>query len=214
MKKLSILISLLILVFSLNFLGCNSKSQLLSSITDARVDVYSATSENLTLTCNYGYTVNKDKVNYLSFRLNSDPLSEITYTVKITLDKTYSEVFTLNPVTHTLTAKIYADLESRKSFDAEVSFGSTKINFTLNSILPEKILSIEDALKSLEKTQPSLIENYLDEYKNFTAKLSVRVIVKNNAPYYYVAITDSLGEVKALLLNGITGEVLAVREIF
>ena len=87
MKKLSILISLLILVFSLNFLGCNSKSPLLSSITDARVDVYSATSENLTLTCNYGYTVNKDKVNYLSFRLNADPLSEITYTVKITLDK-------------------------------------------------------------------------------------------------------------------------------
>ena len=42
----------------------------------------------------------------------------------------------------------------------------------------------------------------------------MRVIVKDQLPYWYVGFASGNEQLKALLVDGINGEVLAIREIF
>ena len=54
----------------------------------------------------------------------------------------------------------------------------------------------------------------LDQDGNFNAELYMRVIVKDQLPYWYVGFASGNEQLKALLVDGINGEVLAIREIF
>ena len=42
----------------------------------------------------------------------------------------------------------------------------------------------------------------------------MRIFVKNDSPYWYVGIASGNGKLKALLIDGASGELLAAREIF
>ena len=57
------------------------------------------------------------------------------------------------------------------------------------------------------------LKNYCDEKGNFNAEIALRVLVKDNHPYWYVGLSNTSGT-KALLLDGFSGEVLAVKDIF
>ena len=214
MKKLLIAAVICFSFFVLSLSACKYDSDLKNTITEERSDIFCGTSENIALSCAYGYTGNPEKVYALTFKLDVDPTTEISYSVTVNLDKTYTEKFSFNPVSHALTAKVFAKLDDIKSFDAIISFGSSKISVSLFSLKPENTLSVSEALTILKKTQPSLINSYINDRGEFDATLCVRLTVKSEHPYYYVAFTRPSGDKKALLLDGFTAEVLAVRDIF
>ena len=207
-------ISIMILPVILGLVcGCNKSLNLDDFVTEARTDIFYGENADIKLSCAYGYELNGEKEYFLTFKLGVDPTTEATYSIELTLDKTYTEKFTFNPVSHTLTAKVKTKLIENK-FTATVICGSSKTEIDLVSIVPEKTLSIPDALSKLSSTQPSLIDSYLNEYGDFDAKICIRISVKNDKPYYYIAFTRPSNEVKAFLLDGFTAEVLAVRDIF
>ena len=81
----------------------------------------------------------------------------------------------------------------------------------MNSILPTNCLSINEVLSSLEKSQADFINYYKVDLK-FNAEIYARVMVKNQKPYWYIAFGNK-ESLKAFLVDGISGEVLAIRQI-
>ena len=103
---------------------------------------------------------------------------------------------------------------SEKEFTVTV-FGNGKSEaVTLTSILPKNTISYQKALDCLYDEQKELIEFYQDKNGSFNAEINVRILVKNDKPYYYVGIASGNEKLKALLIDGISGKVLAIREIF
>ena len=84
---------------------------------------------------------------------------------------------------------------------------------TLTSALPQETIDNAAALEYLEANQSALIAACTDENGNFSAEIVQRVLVKDGAPYWYFALKRDNG-VKALLVDGLKGDVLAVREVF
>ena len=83
----------------------------------------------------------------------------------------------------------------------------------MKSILPENTLTVSQALQSLSEKQNQLIGNYTDENGTFNGEIHARILVKNDHPYWYVGLVNKDKNLKALLIDGINGEVLAIREI-
>ena len=68
-------------------------------------------------------------------------------------------------------------------------------------------------MEILSSEQGALIETYKNENGEFSGEISERIIVKNEKPYWYVGLLNGKGGTKALLIDGLNGEILAVREI-
>jgi hypothetical protein len=100
------------------------------------------------------------------------------------------------------------------NFDAKISFGSSEEKISMTSIVPKNALPPELALEKLEKEQEALIKSFKDSEGNFNAEIYMRILVKDNKPYYYVGFASGKDKLKALLVDGITGKTLAIREIF
>ena len=138
-----------------------------------------------------------------------------TYTLSFNCDgETYDATFKLNPVKNSLTASIEIADFTEKEFTVTVRSSSSSEQVTLKSTLPNGPLSFSDALLHLQKDQEKLISHYFDQDGNFNAELYMRVIVKDELPYWYVGFASGNEQLKALLVDGINGEVLAIREIF
>ena len=138
----------------------------------------------------------------------------MTYNLSFsTGENTYSSTFKLNPITHTLTAVIEIYDFDLKEFTVQISTSSLSESVTLKSTLPENTISHETALKCVQENQSQLIKNYIDQDGNFSADVCARVIVKNDKSYWYIGFTKN-GVLKALLVDGLNGEILAIREIF
>ena len=119
-----------------------------------------------------------------------------------------------NPVTHALTAAIEVDNFTEKEFSVNVISSGKTETVKLKSILPDDTLTSSAALKSLTENQAELIDNFTDPDGNLKAELYMRVLVKDQKPFWYVGIASGNDQLKALLVDGVTGEVLAIREIF
>jgi len=143
-----------------------------------------------------------------NFNTNTEVKGVITFN-KIS----YTEVFKFDPLTNNLSANFNIENFSDKTFDITLFYLDTSSTITLNSIKPTNALSVNDALNFLQKNQPTLIDGYFDENKNFNAELFVRLIVEKEKPYYYIGIATSK-KVVAFLLDGYTGEVLSIKEVF
>ena len=82
----------------------------------------------------------------------------------------------------------------------------------MKSTLPKGTISYKKALEYLQKNQSELVKSYYDDGE-FKAEICMRVLVKDNHPYWYIGLTNSTNT-KALLIDGFSGEVLAIRDIF
>ena len=96
----------------------------------------------------------------------------------------------------------------------QISSGTDTENVQLKSTVPKNAISYSTALKYLQKNQRELIKTYCDSDGNFKGEICARIVVKDQKPYWYVGLTDKDGNLKALLIDGFNGEVLAIREIF
>ena len=224
MKKKFVLLFLAV-ILAFTFCGCKNKQQnpLYQKVSHLRQQLYQGSDQDFIVKAVYGFRevepINDAKVNdkayYLTFRLLDKELEQITYTLTFDFNgKTYQDTFKLNPVADCITAEIQVDNFNQESFSVCISYGENNKVITMNSIVPKGVISYQKALDCLYEKQRPLVDAYTDNQGNFNAELFVKIIVKDSKPFWYVAIASGNNNLKALLIDGFSGEILAVRQIF
>ena len=210
-------------LLSVSNYGCAKRFQLSNYVSQLKSDVFFGESENYSVKAFYGFMEspfnNDGKVgtikNQLSFTLLGKENDNATYTLSLTHEgKEYKTQFELNPVKNALTSSIEIDEFTQKQFTVKITCTSESEEVLLYSQLPEKTLPYKTVLDSLLSSQKVLINSFIDQQNNFNAEIYVRVMVKEEKPYYYVGFASGNDNLKALLVDGLTCEVLAIREIF
>lgn len=221
------LIKFLCVVFSLVvcclFLGCKTQNPLLSSVSELRSDLFLGSNENFTIKGQYGFKetpyLNDGKANtkvyLLTFKLVDKEIEDITYSISLDYNSfTYSADFRLNPITHKVIAEIEVENFNLKEFTVKLCYGGIVEEIVMKSIVPLDTISYEKALISLYSNQVQLINTYTDQNGNFNAEIYIRIVVKEQKSYWYIGIASGDNNLKALLIDGKTAEVLAIRDIF
>lgn len=220
MKKIFVLFMLPILIVA-SFSGCKKQSGLTEYVSELRSEVYACES-NADIKAAYGFKEDPyindgkvgDKVYALTFYISGKDSDAADRFIFLTYKgEEYKAAFTLNPVTGTLTAKAEIENFNEKEFTAILCEGSERQTLVFKSSLPDKTLSLSAALDAVEKSQTNITENYRGEDGSFTAEIYARVIVKDGAPYWFIGFASGNDRMKALLVNGLTGELLATREV-
>ncbi len=203
------------------FAGCKSQPTLDGYVSELRSNCYESVDSDINVSAGYGFmeklpnldgAINQ-KTYVLIFRIQDTQTENITYNISLNYQgKTYDSTFKLHPVAHTLTAIMEVDKFNVSEFEITLSFSSTNQTIKMKSTLPKGTISHSKALSYLQKHQPELVKSY---YQNgsFSGEICLRVIVKDNHSYWYVGLTNH-ESTKALLIDGFSGEVLAVRDIF
>lgn len=222
MKKFCLILSFLF-CFLLTLSGCEKPMTLESNVSELRSDLFMGESSSYTVKAGYGFkeepfindgTVGST-VSTLTFRLLNKETDVATYTVYLDYNgEKYTADFKLNPIKNSLTASVEIADFNQKEFIVTIRSSSNSEQVILKSVLPNGTLTYKDALLHLQKEQQSLVSHYIDQDGNFNAELYMRVIVKDQLPYWYVGFASGNEQLKALLVDGINGEVLAIREIF
>ena len=202
---------ILLFCFVLPNVGCKNELDLSVYVTELRYDVFSG--ENQTYTIKGGLGFNQKNQNVLTLRLVGKYDQNVSYNAQIEFNgEKYTQTFKYNPISSNLTVSFDIPEFNLKQFNVAIITGGESSEITLNSIVPQNTMDYKTALKYLHTNQPDLINSYFDQDGNFTASIIARVIVKNDHPYWYVGLKKD--NLKALLVDGITGEILAVREVF
>lgn len=214
MKKI-LFFTTAVLALLFSFIGCDKSEDYSAYLTELRQDVFFGENENLSLSANYGFkTENGKRVYSLCFYLKKSPFSQTTYNLELTFNNIiYKTDFSESPLHSYPAASFKIENFNEKNFIVKVKYGSNTEEITLVSQIPENALSYTDALKTLWQNQSELMQTYYDENGNFAGEITERVIVKNQKPYYYVGLVKN-GKLKALLIEGFSGELLAIREVF
>ncbi len=219
MKKfIFALLSVILSIFTLfNVAGCKKTSYLLPYVSELRAEVFEGNFSNFTIKAYYGYRenpyINDGKVgNYsheLTFILKGAKTEETAFTLEI-FD--YREVlnFEKSP-SGKLVARLNVENFDKKEFDVALGYSSQKIQITMRSLLPEGTLDVNEVLLNIEQTQTNLLNSFSPSGV-FEGEIYARIIVKNQKPYWYLALANGK-TLKAFLVDGLTGEVLAIREV-
>ena len=205
------------------FSACQKENPLFEYVSELRSDVFFGQSENYSIKASYGFKETpynndgdvKTRVYILHFILLDKEIEQATYTLTMQFNGfDYSAEFKLNPVSHVASADLEINDFTLKSFNATVNCGSENETITLSSTLPENTITPQTALESIYKHQKSLVDSFYSSDGTFNAEIYLRVLVKDAKPYYYVGFGSGNNSLKAFLLDGLTGEVLAIRQIF
>ena len=224
MKKTRILLTLLTIFIVLSCLcACNDKLDLTTSISNLKCNVYESQNTEYKILANYGFKEKQNskdgkvgnRIYLLSFKFLDHALDNTTYSITLTFNKVeYKSTFKLNPISHTLDASVEVDNFNLNEFDITLRYGSNTDIITMKSILPENTITFTQALDHLINQQKGLIDLYIDQNGNFNGEIIMRVLVKDNHPYWYIGLCNTEGKLKALLIDGFNGKILAVRDIF
>ena len=205
------------------FVGCKKTLSLADYLCELRHQVYEGQTQEYNLRAYYGFKekqYNSDgkatsPVYLLTFRLLDKQTDDCAYYIEFDYNGVdYSGQFKLHPSTHTLFYQVEINGFNLKTFTAKVGTIDNKTQVTFNSVIPEGTISYLDALASLQKQQPELIKNYCDQSGDFKGEIALRLIVKDGKSFWYVGLYSSDGRLKALLIDGFSGQVLAIREVF
>ena len=221
MKKIIVLFLAFLTIVSCGFTACARECELVKFVSDSKTDLFYGESSKYKLKCDYGFseTVKKEdgKVSstayYLNFKLlNVSDNAEYLLTVRYG-DVQKDGYFSVSPVSGYLTAKIQADNFVDENFTVTISSGGTEEQITMVSIIPEGVVDYKTALASLCESRKTLIDSYRNDYGVFEGEIHVRIIVKDDKAYWYVARINGEGVKKALLMDGVNCEVKAIRDI-
>lgn len=222
-KVLSIIFCCILSIFCLFSVGCKKTISLADYLCELRHLVYEGQTEDYHLRAYYGFKekeYNSDgkatkPVYILTFRLLDKATDDCTYYLWLDYNGThYEQQFKLNPTSHTLTCQIEIKGFNAQSFTVQVGTLDSKVEITFNSVIPKGTISYLDALTQLQKQQQELLKNYNDQSGNFNGEIALRLIVKDGKSYWYVGLYSSDGKLKALLIDGFNGQVLAIRNVF
>lgn len=220
-KNLAILCFLSFLVI-VPFSACGRVNPLCDRVVELRSIVFEASCDYFPLSATYGYKENpyiadgviSKKEYFLEFKILGRSFTNVQTYITLELNgEKYKADFELNPITHSVKAKMPIDNFNEKSFNATIYYGSARAELTFNSIVPENAITYDHALDSLLKDQKILVDSFRDQNGTFIGEITARLIVKKGVPYWYIGISSPT-QTKALLIDGITAKTLAVREIF
>lgn len=213
MKKITILSFIFVLLISVFSFGCKKEFCFADYISEARTDILYGESETYSVKANYGYTVNNGKNYSLTFNLMNIDVNEISYTISFSLNgKNYEKVFSFDAVSSKLIASFDIEEFTLNELTITIKKDSCSEEVILKSIIPEDTVSIETAMEKLYIEQKTYIDSLFEEGK-FTASLTVRIVERNSKSYYYVGILDKNKNLKAMLIDGKTCELLAIRKV-
>lgn len=222
MKKF-LCILLATLALSTLFYGCKKAPDYSVYVSELRAYIYQGESENYHVKACYGFKetpfINDGKVgntvNLLQLKLIGKETDSATYTVNFSYnEKTYTENFKLNPITNNMICNLEVDDFNLKEFTICISNAGKNENVILKSVIPENTITYKTAINSLINSQGALINHYTNADGIFNAELYIRILIKDNKPYWYIGIASGNDKLKALLIDGFSGEVLAIRDIF
>lgn len=191
-------------------------------VSELKSEIYSANDSEYNIKANYGYRETpyandgkqNERIYSLTFVLFDKQTDDAEYKLLFSYGQTeYEKTFKLNPAIDNLECAIEIENFSLKEFTAKIVCAERVTDLTFKSIIPVGTISSKSALKRLLEQQQDLINSYYDNNGIFAAEIHQRIVVKDGKAYWYIGICSKDGKVKALLIDGINGEVLAVREV-
>ncbi len=223
-KKICLYFTLLTALLGAALLSsCKKEDSLNQYVSELRQDIFEGSGNALSLKAIYGYKESPYLANgkigahtwTLTFTILGTEQDDVTYTLFFNHGgKEYKTTFKKNEGSGLSTAVLPVENFNVKQFEATVAYSSTQEKITLKSIVPEGTLSYSNALATLQQKQPSLINSYKKQDGGFSAEIYLRVVVKDGNAYWYIGLASEDGGLKALLIDGKSGELLAVREVF
>ncbi len=201
----------LCIILSFSLYGCSGEN-LTDNVVELRENVFSGDYNGTKVSASYGFKKTEGYKEYLlTFMLPFDIISGTT-SVKLNFnEQEYLATFSLSEITGNYLAKVSVEDFNINEFTCTISVGNEHTEVKMVSEVPPNACNCAKALEYLQKNQPELLDLYR-ENGVFTANLTVRVIGKKEKCYYYIGIEKN-GSIKALLIDGFTGEVLAIRDI-
>ena len=221
MRKFKIFtLSVFLLTVSLCTAGCERDGVYVRSVSELRQYIFIGDANGVSLTAFYGFKEFPyendgkagEKIYGFTFKIGVVP-DEIKRTVKFSRGgKDYSADFAHDAVSGEYIAFTETDADLTGDFTVDYVCGSAVTRVDMVSVLPKNCLDYKQALAALEKKQKPLLDAYSADGA-FNAEIYMRIIVREDKPYWYVGIAAGNGDLKALLVDGVSGEILAVREI-
>ncbi len=214
---------LFLLVFCLSFFcvtSCKKEFSLNDYVSYCQTNVYVGEYNGLKITAYYGQAefpyksdgIKGNLLPYLTFKINAvEP--NANYHVSVTTDKEYQSDFSFEPVKSHLTATLPVKNLDAYTFDATVTVKNEPVAVKFTSIIPDNVITVDKALSSLYTNQKSYVDS-LKDGDNFNAEIIIKLTVVKEKPYYYVGIADKDNNYKALLIDGYTAEILAIRNVY
>lgn len=212
---LSVVISSVCFSFS-----CKDKPTYVKYLSELRENIYEGETADVKLKCYYGFKespyshdgVVGKKIYSLTFILELDELSPATYNLELNFNgKSFKGAFSYTENSAFPSLSFNIENFTEKTFSVKVSKGEIINDITLSSVIPEKTISYEKALNSVFSSAPDLISSF-KEGDEFCGEINERVLIRNDKAYYYIALISS-DNVKAFLVDGTNGELLAIRTV-
>lgn len=216
MKKIFIPFFAFILFSTCLFMGCKKNEfSLANYLSELRENVYAGKSESYNVKAEYGFKKdNNEKIYQLDFMIKDIIDTNVNYTVCFQIgEKNYQKAFSFSPVRNCLYANVEIDCFTNDCLDITIKKANESESITLNSIVPKDTMNYITALGYLYSQQKTYIDTYIKDGV-FCGKLIVRVVVKDNKGYYYIGLENESGKLKAMLIDGTNGELLAIRDVF
>jgi hypothetical protein len=104
-----------------------------------------------------------------------------------------------------------ADLSDIETLPVTLRYGETTLELTANTVKTQDTLSPKEILAHIQTAESETFKSLTDK-NEFWGEICLRLIYED-APYYYVGITDRDGNTLALLVSGKDGLILARREM-
>jgi hypothetical protein len=220
MKKGLLIVLLVISSFFACQTGCKDQFDLKNYVSYYQSNVYVGDYNGIKITAYYGQSeqpyksdgIKGDLLPFLTFKMSVTDINA-DYHVTITTDKEYQSAFTFEPIKSHLTATLPVKNVDAYTFDATVTVKNEPTTVKFTSIVNSGIIGIDKALSSLYTNQQSYIDSLIDG-DDFNGEIIVKLTVVKEKPYYYVGIADKNNNYKALLIDGISAEVLAIRNVY
>lgn len=200
--------------------GCAPQNEYERYVSVLRQDIYSGTYGDIQVSAEYGFKetplINdgaaKDRVYGYTVFMPIIP-DEIKRTVSVTINgETYAADLIADEISSEYKAFIETPNVHLSDFTAVFTSGSTTYETEFSSLLPQNALPYTAALDALKKEQKPLLDAFT-ENGVFSAELYLKIFVKNGKPFWYVGIAYGSDRLKALVIDGTTAQILAVREI-
>ena len=222
-KLILTLLTIFVTVVCVLGCGCNKKTDLTKNLSQLNTLVYAGNNENYDIKASYGFCeqplkndgiVGKTEYN-LKFSFKGALLDNAEYSLCfIYNNQTYNQVFKLDNLKHLLVCNFNIDDFNLTQFEIELTCNSEKTSITMTSEIPNGTIDYKTALNKVYEKQESLLKNYYDESGNFNGEIRQRILVKDGKAYWYIGLVNTNGELKAFLVDGKSGEILAIREVF
>lgn len=223
MKKLLLIFTTVIMLTSfMIFVGCKKPIDLTNYVSELKSNVYEGDNTENVLKASFGYSEKVmardgkvgDRVYGLTFRLIGKESLEVEYSICFKFnEQEKTSVFALDPVSHKMTAFIETGADfNQPEFTVTLKSANEQVDVKMTSIVPKDTISSSSALDNLYINEPDLVNHYIVDGE-FNAEIIERIVIKGDKSYWYIGFATPDGQLKALLVDGKTGEVLAIRQV-